>query len=112
MPLLIIRVQEKIHQPVISFVQKLKLQSPSRSKLTTREVCRILLPKEVQPETIEEFSNIRVQIPSVCPNLLFTQCKVLEIGYYVNLLFDAAGPDITTSVPIEFIIGTGISLLK
>ena len=94
-----------IKAPTASLVQVVRLQATTKSKTTHRKVTTLELPKRIEERTCENFDNMKLLVPPVCSSSFGTS-RIIDISYYFDLNFDAAGPSVSTDLNVPIVIGT------
>ncbi len=88
----------------ISLVQKLNLKADQISKIVKRFMVTLVYPKKIKRETKKEFNNLILKVPPVNPNS-FSSSSIVNISYYIKIIFDIEGPSIDTDLIIPIVIG-------
>lgn len=93
-----------VKNPVMHLIEHIRLHAARKTKMVVRRVGSYALPNLIKAKSTERFDNVGFIVPAVCPTL--TSSRIIQIGYHLDLNFDAAGPSVSSDMKVPLVIGT------
>ena len=94
----------------LKIIQYILCMTSSGSRMFRSLVAEVVSPKKIGKNSYDEWNNVSVTIPSVCPSSRGTS-KILDVYYCAVLHVDPYGPFSSFDTSIPIVIGT-VPLMK
>ena len=83
----------------------IKLTAESNTKIIKRFITTLVFPRAIPARSKEELNNVSIKIPAL-NGTMNKLTSLIEINYFVRLLFDIMGPSVEQELTIPIVIGT------